>query len=358
MDRQFFKRIKYGIEDIPKKEFNAQFLDSRAEEEGVTLIDISAFMSKSSEEIFDFSLSPRQKNSGLGDNLVRQAKEGRNSGFYLNVPAGRKVDRQLFISYELGNSDVLYDQSFIDIEDDASLRLVVYYGNKDALDTDIYRNGLLKIRVGKRASLELIRLQNLNEDSRNIETIRCDAMEYSKFNCHNIEFGAALSATSCSTYMPEEWAEVNILPLYFAHKSDRFDLEQNLIINGKNSLGIVNAVGAMKDKSMKVFRGNVFLNKGCKRSIGRFSNSDILLSKNTKAMSIPTILCDEDDVMGEHAASFEAINRAKLFYLMSRGFTEAGAKKLLVESSFKPIFNKIENEAIRNKLIEQLDNEL
>lgn len=356
MIREYYKRIKYKKEEIDTKAFDEQSLKS---ENSVTLVHIDEYLSgmprEEVEGVFDFSLSPREKNCGLGENYVQDVKDKKNSGFYLNVPANTVLKNEVLIRYDLKDEGVLYDQSLIEIGEDAKARVVIYYGSDES---SAYRNGLLKIVLGRRADLELIKVQRLSEPSRNFESSKCTAYEKSKFTLHQIDFGAGLSATTCSTYMPEEWAEVTILPLYFAQNKDRFDLEQNLIINGKNSLGIVNAKGAMKDKGLKVFRGNVFLNKGCKRSIGRFANSDILLSEGIKAQSIPTILCDEDDVMGEHAASFEAINRKKLYYLMSRGFTEQQAKKLLVESSFRPIFNKIENDEIRGSLLTELDRRL
>ena len=89
------------------------------------------------------------------------------------------------------------------------------------------------------------------------------------------------------------------------------------------------------------------------KSIARFSDNTIMLDKTTVGATIPTIFCDEDDVIGEHAASFEAVNKAKLYYLMTRGFDELSAKKLLIEAAFKPVFNRIDDETIREKLLDE-----
>ena len=80
-----------------------------------------------------------------------------------------------------------------------------------------------------------------------------------------------------------------------------------------------------------------------------------LLNDEIKADSIPTLFCSEDDVIGEHAASVGKVDEAKLFYLMSRGLSENRAKKLIVESSFRPIMDNIDDEKLRDKLFDELE---
>ena len=76
------------------------------------------------------------------------------------------------------------------------------------------------------------------------------------------------------------------------------------------------------------------------------------LDKTVNAHSIPTLFCYEDDVIGAHSASIGKIDQDKLFYLMSRGFSEKAAKRLVVESSFGPVFDAIEDEKIVEEIKE------
>lgn len=359
MNRDYFKRLKYKKENIPTKPFNKMTFNLSGSK-GYRLLKIGEYLEtqddETIEEMFDFKRSFREKNCGLGDNYVDEVKEKRNSGYYLKFDEDYSSDENVLIRFDMdADNDVLYDQNYIEVPDNVKASVVMYY---DSDETSCFRNGLLKIKLGTESGLRLVKIQNLSNTSKNFETTKVITKYKSRFESYPVEFGGNLVATTCSTYMPEEWGDIEIYPLYFTDGDMRIDLEQNLIVNGRNSLGIINATGCMKDTSFKIFRGNVFLNRGCKRSIGRFANSDILLNSGVRAQSIPTILCDEDDVMGEHAATFEAINRYKLYYLMSRGFDEMQAKKLIVESSFKPVFNMIEDEDIREKLIAQLDSKL
>ena len=218
-----------------------------------------------------------------------------------------------------------------------------------------YRNGLISISVGSHAQVEIIKIQNFADSALNFETVRMDVGEAARITVHDIQLGAQKTGASYSSYIQNDNSEVFIYPLYFTDKARRIDIEHNLIINGKNTLSEIKARGALKNEAHKMFRGNIFLNKGCSASVARFADNSIMLDKNAVAASIPTIFCDEDDVIGEHAASFSAIDAEKLYYLMSRGFDELSAKKLIIDSAFRPVFNAIPDETVRNRLNAEFD---
>ena len=346
-------------------------------------------------KIFNTEKSPREKNCGLGKRFTDEVQAKRNSGFYLKIEADKaeydktaadtaahaasdnsdccktasassgtnhaknrpEAMQDFFVHFTVDAAySVLFDQSYIDIADNAAARLILYFDTDEkspALQS--YRNGLSSIRVGKHAAVEIIKIQNFADTALNFETVRMDVGERARVTVHDIQLGAQKSGTSYSSYMQEDWAEVYIFPLYFVDKTRRMDLEHNLIINGKSTLSEIKARGALKNEAHKVFRGNIFLNKGCSASVARFADNSIMLDKNAVGASIPTIFCDEDDVIGEHAASFAAIDKEKLYYLMSRGFDELSAKKLIIDAAFRPVFNSIPDEAIRNRLNAEFD---
>lgn len=104
------------------------------------------------------------------------------------------------------------------------------------------------------------------------------------------------------------------------------------------------------DRSKKTFRGTLDFKKGCKKSKGEEEEYTVLLSPHVINKSVPILLCTEEDVDGQHAASAGRIDENKLFYIMSRGFSETEAKKLVIEAAFNPIINQIPSEEIKNKI--------
>ena len=358
-NENYFKRLDYHIRDVPSAPFSGIFFHT--ESKTAQYLTIDRFIETASPEtlakIFNTEKSPREKNCGLGKRFTDEVQVKRNSGFYLKIDAAAGAMQDFFVRFTMdAGHPVLFDQSYIDIADNTAARLILYFDTDEkspALQS--YRNGLISIRVGKYAAVEIIKIQNFSDAALNFETVRMDVGERAMVTVHDIQLGSQKSGVSYSSYMQEDWAEVYIFPLYFVDKTRRMDLEHNLIINGKSTLSEIKARGALKNEAHKVFRGNIFLNKGCSASVARFADNSIMLDKNAAGTSIPTIFCDEDDVIGEHAASFAAIDKEKLYYLMSRGFDELSAKKLIIDAAFRPVFNSIPDEAIRNRLNAEFD---
>ena len=358
-NENYFKRLDYRIRDVPSAPFSGIFFHT--ESKTAQYLTIDRFIETASPEtlakIFNTEKSPREKNCGLGKRFTDEVQVKRNSGFYLKIDAAAGAMQDFFVRFTMdAGHPVLFDQSYIDIADNTAARLILYFDTDEkspALQS--YRNGLISIRVGKYAAVEIIKIQNFSDAALNFETVRMDVGERAMVTVHDIQLGSQKSGVSYSSYMQEDWAEVYIFPLYFVDKTRRMDLEHNLIINGKSTLSEIKARGALKNEAHKVFRGNIFLNKGCSASVARFADNSIMLDKNAAGTSIPTIFCDEDDVIGEHAASFAAIDKEKLYYLMSRGFDELSAKKLIIDAAFRPVFNSIPDETIRNRLNAEFD---
>ncbi len=70
------------------------------------------------------------------------------------------------------------------------------------------------------------------------------------------------------------------------------------------------------------------------------------------------MLCTEDDVEGLHAASAGKIDEDILFYIMSRGFSESDAKRLILESQFAEVIDLIDNEEVRKRVYTTLAEKL
>ena len=402
-NENYFKRLDYHIQDVPKAPFTGMVFHTDVP--GARFMPIEDFLkicpAEQAAKIFSTEKSSREKNCGLGKRFTDEVQAKQNSGFYLKIDANtapnaasgdgdcRKAAgvctgadhgkhsavkdystagsaaepstmQDFFVRFTVDAAHtVLFDQSYIDVADNVAARIILYFDSDPAAAAlQSYRNGLISIRIGKHAAVEIIKIQNFADAALNFETVRMDVGEKAVITVYDIQLGADKNGISYSSYIQEEWSEVRIYPLYFVDKTRRMDIEHNLIINGKNTLSEIKARGALKNEAHKVFRGNIFLNKGCSASVARFADNSIMLDKQAVGASIPTIFCDEDDVVGEHAASFAAIDKEKLYYLMSRGFDELSAKKLIIDAAFRPVFNAIPDEAIRNRLNAEFDERL
>lgn len=60
----------------------------------------------------------------------------------------------------------------------------------------------------------------------------------------------------------------------------------------------------------------------------------LVASDDVRNETLPVILCDEDDVMGNHGASIGSIGPEQLGYLSDRGLTEEEANELFERAIF------------------------
>lgn len=355
MDKSYFKRINYSIEDISYKRYNK--LGYRIQKD--TLFEIKNIKKDikegriNLEKDFNIPKPSRAKNTGLGQGYIDQCLKNFNAGYSISIPKNFKSDKPIFIKYLMDKeNNRIFDLNKILIKNNADVTVVLYYSSAN---TEGYRNGILNVEIEDNARLKLIVIQSFSDQDKNFDTSNIYMHNSSKLEYYSLDLGSNINSRSCSVYMMGDKGTCYMNPIYYLDSDRKIDIEHNLFVTGKNSKGDISCVGALNDNATKVSRGNIFLNTGCSKSVTKYSSNDIMLSDSLKCTSIPTIMCDEDNVIGEHGASFVAIDKDKLYYLMSRGLSKDAAKKVIIESIFKPIINKIKSAYVRNKLIKKLE---
>ena len=106
------------------------------------------------------------------------------------------------------------------------------------------------------------------------------------------------------------------------------------------------------------FKGTIDFKKGCKKATGNENEACMLLSDTAKSIALPMLLCSEEEVEGNHSSSAGKIGEKELFYIMSRGFELKEAMKLMVRARFNQILEKIENEELREEILQEIDKRL
>ncbi|HLT00183.1 MAG TPA: SufD family Fe-S cluster assembly protein, partial [Acholeplasma sp.] len=66
----------------------------------------------------------------------------------------------------------------------------------------------------------------------------------------------------------------------------------------------------------------------------------------------PILIIDEFDVKAGHAATVGKLEEEVLYYLRSRGLSLADAQKLIINGYLHPVIEEIDDEQIKNQVIE------
>lgn len=183
--------------------------------------------------------------------------------------------------------------------------------------------------------------------------IRVDAGGHVQANIIHLGGKNVLCSVEIELVGDDSSAELNAL--YFAAYEEKYDM--NFIIRqmGKRTDAKMNVYGALGGNADKIFRGTLDFVQGCSGSVGNEKEEIILLSDGVRNRTVPLMLSGEDDVDGHHAASIGRMDEEKLFYLMSRGLDEEEAKRLVLEATFAPVVNMIENEALKAEVEEAIN---
>ena len=139
---------------------------------------------------------------------------------------------------------------------------------------------------------------------------------------------------------------------YLGGGEQRFDVWMRMTHRGRKTVSDIHNLGALNGVSKKSFRGTLDFKNGSTGSDGAEEDICLLLNSDVKSISLPLLLCKEDNVVGNHAASAGQIDQNKLFYLMSRGFSEIEAKHIIVESMLRPVIDKLGDEAMEEAALE------
>ena len=225
-------------------------------------------------------------------------------------------------------------------------------------NVEAFHNGIIRMLAKKDSKINVIIVNFMNQTSNNFIAIENTLEENSKVDYYVIDFGGKNSITNYYSNLKGDFAENTIDAIYLGKDEQLFDLNYIAELRGKKTSVNIEVEGALKDKAKKHFKGTIDFKKGAKKAKGNENENCMLLSDTAKSLALPMLLCSEEDVEGNHSSSAGKIGEKELFYIMSRGFTLKEAKKLLVRAKFNKILENIENEELKEQILNEIDERL
>jgi len=141
------------------------------------------------------------------------------------------------------------------------------------------------------------------------------------------------------------------LDVHYLGSGERtLDLGYIIRQRGRHTDAILDASGVLTGSSSKTFRGTIDLVHGCKGSVGHESEEVLILDERAENRTLPVILCDEDDVQGDHGASIGHVDPAQLGYLQARGLSTEEAEKLFLRAVFDRAVDAAPDEGCRSAI--------
>ncbi len=281
--------------------------------------------------------------TGMGGEFVSYVES--HAGSVQLIRAGKGEDLGVIRDDNAGASAEVI---LIDAAEDSRVTFYSHVSGTKANGTQATR--LVKVIAAARAQVTVIQSQTAGNDTMIGDDFGAIIGDEAGVHLIQVQLGGKAAFAGGCAALKGYKAGFTEETIYFGDESRRLDFSYVTRHTGKKTTTSMLASGALFGNSDKVYRGSMAFIHGCSRSKGREAENVLLFSPTARNRSIPLILCDEEDVDGQHAASIGKINKELMYYLQSRGLTESQARQLAVESRFNPVIDEIPDEAVRQEI--------
>ncbi|MEL7127689.1 MAG: Fe-S cluster assembly protein SufD [Pseudomonadota bacterium] len=110
----------------------------------------------------------------------------------------------------------------------------------------------------------------------------------------------------------------------------------------------------LRNGAVGVFQGKILVKEGAQKTDGYQISQSLLLDDDSQFLAKPELEIYADDVACSHGSTSGAIDEEALFYLRSRGVPESEATDLLTLAFLAEAVEEIEDETLRDAIVERL----
>ena len=307
----------------------------------------------SSRDLVDTNIGNMDVKYGVG--LEDYIRNNSNNKIRLNVTT--KTSKDIIIDYKFDKDNLtLLENIEIVLEENTKSTIIIRYDSDKELEA--FHSGIIKVIAKNGSNSNIIIVNLLNKQSNNFLSIDNKIEENATLKYTVVDFGRKNSITNYYSDLVGDNSNNIINGIYLGTDNQLIDLNYIGELRGKKSNINIEIQGALKDNSKKHFKGTIDFKRGAKKAKGNENENCMLLSNTARSLALPMLLCQEEDVEGNHSTSSGKAGEKELFYIMSRGFSEKDALKLLVRAKFNSIIEGIKNQEIKNRLIYEIENRL
>ena len=254
---------------------------------------------------------------------VRKTKHG-----YL-VPIGR-IDRRPYDGLVF-NLEVTGNNSYL------VNGVAVHNCTAPVFTTNTLHSAVVEIIVKKDARVRYTTIQNWSHNVYNLVTKRAVVQEGGVMEWIDANLGSKVTMKYPSVYLVGERAHGEVLSVAFAGDGQHQDAGAKMIHAAPHTTSLITSKGISKGTGIQSYRGLVKIYPGCKGSKSTVRCDALMLDDTARSSTYPYMEVDEDDVTIGHEASVSKVGEEQLFYLLSRGMSEAEATAMIVNGFIEPI---------------------
>ena len=266
-------------------------------------------------------------------------------GAALHVPAGHDGGVVQLVSIAAADAD-FHPRHSIRLEQDARLTLVEVSAGQGTY----FLNTVAEIHVAPGACLTHIRLQDEAITAFHVSTTYADIKAGGTYDSFTLNLGARLSRTEVHAQLTGIGASAHLNAAQILAGSQHADFTSVVGHAAPGGTSRQTVKNVLADRSRGVFQGKIEVARHAQKTDGYQMNQALLLSPYAEVDSKPELEIFADDVKCSHGATVGELDAEQLFYLRSRGISDAEARSILVRAFLAEALDAVADDTIRGQL--------
>ncbi len=201
-----------------------------------------------------------------------------------------------------------------------------------------------KISAKKGAKVHLVQIQNLPDGFLFLNDVGTDCGEDAVIDTVQVVLGGEDTYMGMRTNLGAKAGSLESKIGYLLDKKEKLDLNYLAYHTGAKTTSRMDVSGVLRGEAQKLFRGTIDFRNGAVGAKGDEKEDVLLFSDNVINRTVPLILCEEEDVEGNHGATIGKLDEALLFYLSSRGIAEEEIYEMMARARIDAICSGIADE--------------
>lgn len=223
------------------------------------------------------------------------------------------------------------------LEEDAGLQLFEQFENASVNNHNI----VIQADLGQRAGLSHCRFQQEADDSVLITRTEVSQQSGSDYSYYGFDLGGGLVRHDLHSSLLGSCAKASLNGAYLLNGQRHVDNHARVDHVAPACSSDQYFRGVASGNSRAVFNTAVCVHPGADETEASQSNANILLSTTAEVNTKPELEIYADEVIASHGATVGQLDEQAVFYLRSRGLSEADARQLLTMAFCRSVSDRL-----------------
>ena len=220
-----------------------------------------------------------------------------------------------------------------------------------AADAPAFMGSTMRVFAGAGARVDITVYLTASDAVTCVEDSGFVLDEGARVNVRHVVLGGGFTATGLAADLRGDRSRIDVDTSYLASGTQQRDFNYIIRHRGRKTDSNMDANGVLTGTSKKCLRGTIDLIHGAKGAEGNERETVLLASKGVDNKTVPNILCDEDDVAGNHGATIGHVRPDQLFYAACRGLSQEQTEALFLSAKLEDAALRSPNDAVRANVV-------